>query len=233
MCVLYFRSTSLVTLSILYSPFLSLLSHLLRIIVASRNYSFLSSRDYRAWLFFSTFFFLVDEIFRIRVEKFLASFKLITFVETSGSRNFSYIFSPFFFFRIALEFLSRKIRWNVYGGCSLSRRAILGKFFGISLAEGVANLLIYMYRTRLLKAKSLGKSLWNFDRKGFSEIYVNIFDPWKISYRSIFIEESLNSLDSFYPCNLESVFLLSSMNLQKFILRTKNQRLSEEIESWI
>lgn len=57
------------------------------------------------------------------------------------------------------------------------RRAILGKFFGILLAGGVANLLIYMYRIRLLEAKSLGKSLWNFDRKGFCEIYVNIFDP--------------------------------------------------------
>lgn len=36
------------------------------------------------------------------------------------------------------------------------RRAILGKFFGILLAGGVANLLIYMYRIRLLEAKSLG-----------------------------------------------------------------------------
>lgn len=34
------------------------------------------------------------------------------------------------------------------------------------------NLLIYMYRIRLLEAKGLGKFLWNFDRKGFSEIYV-------------------------------------------------------------
>lgn len=102
MCVLYFRSTSLVTLSILYSPFLSLLSHLLRIIVASRNYSFLSSRNYK--IIFLDFFSLVDEIFRIRVEKFLASFKLITFVETSSSRNFSYIF--FFFFLGSL--------WNFY-----------------------------------------------------------------------------------------------------------------------
>lgn len=93
------------------------------------------------------------------------------------------------------------------------------------------NLLVYMYRIRLLEAKSLGKSLWNFDREGFSEIYVNIFDPRKISYRSIFIEESLDSLDSFYLYDLESVFLSSSMNLQKFIVRTKNQRLSEEIES--
>lgn len=93
------------------------------------------------------------------------------------------------------------------------------------------NLLVYMYRIRLLEAKSLGKSLWNFDRDGFSEIYVNIFDPRKISYRSIFIEESLDSLDSFYLYDLESVFLSSSMNLQKFIVRTKNQRLSEEIES--
>lgn len=52
----------------------------------------ITGRDY----FSQLFFFLVDEIFRIRVEKFLASFKLITFVKTSGSRNFSYIFSPFF-----------------------------------------------------------------------------------------------------------------------------------------
>lgn len=111
------------------------------------------------------------------------------------------------------------------------RQAILGKFFGILLAGGAVNLLIYMYRIRLLEAKGLGKSLWNFDRDGFSEIYVNIFDPRKISYRSIFIEESLDSLDSFYLYNFERAFLLSSMNLQKFILRTKSQRLSEEIES--